>query len=236
MVKIRYADLPDGMHAQAQRSGRQTVIYLAPGLSPGQRTAALRRLIRASRRGHGPRLRRPAVSLAVARDALRATLRNGTIAARCHPVGSLVIAALLTAAVVCYAVFVSVTIRLNPRPAGPPGAQGALPVIRETGVPLPGSGPGRGGGLAGGTAGGPGASPAAARSPGRSAPGTAGGPSQLAASPTPLATAAGATPSPSAQPSSAAPSPAPDPSSSSPSGNPGGVCLSVGPLGVCVSV
>ncbi len=138
VVKIRYADLPDGMHAQAQRSGRQTVIYLAPGLSPGQRTAALRRLIRASRRGHGPRLRRPAVSLAVARDALRATLRNGTIAARCHPVGSLVIAALLTAAVVCYAVFVSVTIRLNPRrpagrpgrPAGDPGDRGPAARVR----------------------------------------------------------------------------------------------------------
>ena len=61
VVKIRYAELPDGMHAQVQGSGRQTVIYLAPGLSPGQRAAALRRLIRASRRGHGPRLRRPAV-------------------------------------------------------------------------------------------------------------------------------------------------------------------------------
>ena len=235
MVKIRYADLPDGMHAQAQGSGRQTVIYLAPGLSPGQRTAALRRLIRASRRGHGPRLRRPAVSLAVARESVRATLRNGSTAARCHPVGSLAIAALLTAAVVCYAVFVSVTIRLNPRP-GPPGAQGAPPVVRESGVPLPGSGPGRRGGPSGGSAGGPGAASAAAPSPGRSAPGTAGAPSQLAASPTPLATASGATPSPSAQPSSAAPSPAPDPASSSSSGRPGGVCLSVGPLGVCVSV
>ena len=79
MVKIRYADLPDGMHAQVQGSGRQTVIYLAPGLSPGQRTAALRRLIRASRRGHGPRLRRPAVSLAVARD-----VRPGDAAERRH--------------------------------------------------------------------------------------------------------------------------------------------------------
>ena len=141
MVKIRYADLPDGMHAQVQGSGRHTVIYLVPGLSPGQRTAALRRLARASRRGHGPRLRRPAVSLAVARDAVAATLRNGATAARCHPVGSLVIAALLTAAVVCYVVFVSVTIRLNPRPAGPPGARGAPSAIPETGVPLPGSGP-----------------------------------------------------------------------------------------------
>ena len=124
MVKIRYAELPDGLHAQVRGSGRRTVIYLAPGLSPGQRAAARRRLIRASRSGHGPRLRRPAVSLAVARDNLRTTLRNGATAARCHPVGSLLIAGLLTAAVVCYAVFVSVTIRLNPGPSGPPGCPG----------------------------------------------------------------------------------------------------------------
>ena len=124
VVKIRYAELPDGMHAQVQGSGRQTVIYLAPGLSPGQRAAARRRLIRASRSGHGPRLRRPAVSLAVARDNLRTTLRNGATAARCHPAGSLLIAGLLTAAVVCYAVFVSVTIRLNPGPSGRAGCPG----------------------------------------------------------------------------------------------------------------
>jgi hypothetical protein len=256
MVKIRYAELPDGMHAQVQGGGRHTVIYLAPGLSPVQRRAALRRLIRASRRGHGPRLRRPAVWFAAARDGCRATLRNGTTAARCHPAGSLVIAGLLTAAVVCYAVFVSVTIRLNPGPGGPPAAQGTPPAIRESGVPLPGSGLGRPGGASGGPSGGPsggtaaapGASSAAVRSPGGSAPGAAGAPSQLAASPTPLATISGPQPSPSAQPSSSAPTPAPasgsasapapvpDPAPSSPSGNPGGVCVTVGPLGVCVSV
>jgi len=236
VVKIRYAELPDGMHAQVQGSGRRAVIYLAPGLSPAQRAAALRRLIRGSRSGHGPRLRRPAVSFAVARDNLRTTLRNGAAAARCHPVGSLLLAGLLTAAVVCYAVFVSVTIRLNPRPSGPPVAQGTPPAIRESGVPLPGSGPGRPGGApggpSGGTAGPPGASSAAARPRGGSAPSAAGAPSQLAASPTSLATASGPRPSPSAQPSSPAPTPAP----SSSSGNPGGVCVTVGPLGVCVSV
>jgi len=246
VVKIRYAELPDGMHAQVQGSGRQTVIYLAPGLSPGQRAAARRRLIRASRSGHGPRLRRPAVSLAVARDNLRTTLRNGATAARCHPAGSLLIAGLLTAAVVCYAVFVSVTIRLNPGPSGPPVAQGTPPAIRESGVPLPGSGPGRPGGPSGGTAAAPGASSAAVRSPGGSAPSTVGVPSQLAASPTPLATTSGAQPSPSAQPSSSAPAPAPGsasapapapvPASSSPPSGPPGVCITVGPLGLCVGV
>ena len=248
MVKIRYAELPDGMHAQVQGGGRRTVIYLAPGLSPVQRRAALRRLIRASRRGHGPRLRRPAVWSAAARDGCRATLRSGTTAARCHPVGSLVIAGLLTATVVCYAVFVSVTIRLNPGPAGPPAARGTPPAIRESGIPLPGPGPGRHGRAPGGLAAGPGASSAAARFPGGSGPGAPGAPSQLAASPTPLVTTSGPQPSPSAQPSSTAPTPAPgsapasapapvpDPASSSPPGGPGGVCVTVGPLGVCVSV
>lgn len=81
MIKIRYAELPDGLHAHVERCGRHTLIHLAPGLSAPQRREALGRLIRTSRRGHGPRLRPPGVSLAVARDATGGTLRNGR--ARC---------------------------------------------------------------------------------------------------------------------------------------------------------
>lgn len=54
MIKIRYADLPQGLHAQVRRAGWRPVIYLLPGLSPAQRRDALGRLIRTSRRGHGP--------------------------------------------------------------------------------------------------------------------------------------------------------------------------------------
>ena len=46
MIKIRYADLPDGLHADVRTCGRRPVIYLLPGLSAAQRRDALRRLIR----------------------------------------------------------------------------------------------------------------------------------------------------------------------------------------------
>jgi hypothetical protein len=46
VIKIRYAELPDGLHAQVERCGRQTIIHLAAGLSASQRREALGRLIR----------------------------------------------------------------------------------------------------------------------------------------------------------------------------------------------
>jgi hypothetical protein len=55
VIKIRYADLPQGLHKPVRSGGRRPVIYLLPGLSPAQRRDALRRLIRSSRQGHGPR-------------------------------------------------------------------------------------------------------------------------------------------------------------------------------------
>jgi hypothetical protein len=246
MVKIRYADLPDGWYAQARRSGRETVIYLAPGLTAQQRDEALHRLVRASQRGHGPRLQRPAVRLAVARDDLRSMARGAVAVLRCHPVASLLTAGLATAMVVCYAVFVTVSIQLMPQPSPGTGPGGA-PAIGEGGVPLPvGRSPGRAG--PGGGPGRPAAAPASASAPGSSAAGrpaggsaaggsAAGAPSPLAASPTPLPsspgpTATGAGPTPTARPPAPAPSPTAD---SGAPGNPG-VCVTVGPLGVCVSV
>jgi hypothetical protein len=32
LIKIRYADLPAGLHVRAECSGRSTIIYLLPGL------------------------------------------------------------------------------------------------------------------------------------------------------------------------------------------------------------
>ena len=39
MVKIRYSELPAGLHVRAEARGRDTVIYLLPGLTPAQRRA-----------------------------------------------------------------------------------------------------------------------------------------------------------------------------------------------------
>ena len=77
MIKIRYADLPPGLHALVRSGGRRPVIYLLPGLSTAQRQDSLRRLIRTSRQGHGPRLRVSGVAFALARDAAASAARTG---------------------------------------------------------------------------------------------------------------------------------------------------------------
>ena len=53
MIKIRYADLPAGLHIRAVARGKDTIIFLLPGLTPPQRQAALRRARSSARMGHG---------------------------------------------------------------------------------------------------------------------------------------------------------------------------------------
>ena len=252
MIKIRYSDLPQGRHAHVHAAGRRSVIYLLPGLSPAQRRDALGRLIRTSRQGYGPRLRAPGVRFAVARDVAKTTVRNALAAVRYHPAGSTALAAFIAAAVICYAFFVTVTVRFSPHPAGPP-------VAGPSGPPVPGGrSPGSG---AGGPAGiqppvtgrrtassGP-PEPGASPGPGRG-PGTGTVPSGQATNPVPLPTGTWSAPggllpgsvgpsSPASSPPAATPSPVPStapPSSPAPRpGDPGGLCLDLGPLGVCLS-
>jgi hypothetical protein len=85
VIKIRYADLPGGSHVRAVARGKNTVIYLLPGLSEEQRRAALRRLKSSARMGQGPPL--PAVGLAraVLADRMLTTVRNLASAVRVHP-------------------------------------------------------------------------------------------------------------------------------------------------------
>ena len=251
MIKIRYADLPQGLHADVRTCGRRPVIYLLPGLSPAQRRVALRRLIRTSRQGHGPRLRATGVAFAVARDVAKSTARTGVAAVRCHPAGSAVLAAFVTTAVVCYALFVTVTVRFSPPPAGPPAAAAVIPSGPQ-GSAGPGRSPGgrasipaatqpavtaKRGGSASAGSGSSGSGPSGSASSGS-------GPSGRPSSPEPLPTGTwsapgGVLPSASAGPSagpSPSPSSAPPPASPGPPrGSPGGLCLQVGPLGVCIS-
>jgi hypothetical protein len=206
-------------------------------LTPAQRRGALRRLRSAARLGKGPRLPGPGVALAVAMDTAKSTARNGIAAVRCHPAGSLFLTALLASVIVCYVFFVSVSIRLIPIPP----AQGALPALRGATAGgaqgQPGSAAGPGGQQVSGPA--PSSTPASGASAHASAHASArasarssgAGPSQLAASPVPL--------SPSSLVPSASPSPDPlgvSPTPSSSGGDPGGLCVDVGPLGVCLSV
>ena len=85
MIKIRYSDLPGGLHLQADVQGRHTVLYLLPGITAAQRTAAVRRARNAARVGQGPPLPSAGLTLALAADRITTTVRNGAAALRMHP-------------------------------------------------------------------------------------------------------------------------------------------------------
>jgi hypothetical protein len=211
MITIRYADLPEGLYARAQAEGCKTVIYLRPGLTPAQRQEGLRRARQTARMGYGPRLPAAWVQAARTVDRCRITLRNATAAVSHHPASSALLAGVLAAAVACYVIFVSVSVGFVHGPRFIP-AQGPLPapVPARAAVPLtPGTAP-------------PGGSQRGADAPGPAGSATAG---RASHSPSPR----GSSP----PPTSPAPGPSPSPS---PSASPTGVCLDVGPLGVCLSL
>jgi hypothetical protein len=112
MITIRYAELPEGLHAQAETRGRRTVIYLRPELTPEQRRNSLRRARQSGRMGYGPRLPAAWVAVAVAWDAVRGTVHNAAAAVRTHPLGSVLLAAMMAASMVGYLLFVTVSIRM----------------------------------------------------------------------------------------------------------------------------
>lgn len=216
MITIRHVPLPGGMHARAETQGRRVVLFLAPGLSPEQRWAALRRVRQAGRVGRGPRLPWGAVVAALAQDRARATALAAGRAARRHPVGSALVATLV-AALFGYAVagpagqalnvpqipgFPVVVPRQLALPSGPPSRAG----VRATGPPRPRArrpqpSPASGGAPPSASPGSVPASPGAVpASPRRSAPASPAGASPSAASPRPASSAASAAPSPTPSP------------------------------------
>ena len=86
MVKIRFSELPSGLHVAAAADHDGTVVYLQPGLTPAQRRAALIRVRSSARMGQGPILPGPAMARAIAADKVRTNARIGASAARRHPV------------------------------------------------------------------------------------------------------------------------------------------------------
>jgi hypothetical protein len=247
VIKIRYSDLPQGRHAHVQTAGRRSVIYLLPGLSPAQRRDALGRLIRASRHGYGPRLGAPGVRFAVARDVAKTTVGNALAAVRFHPAGSTTLAALIAAGVVCYAFFVTVTVRFTPHPSGPPVAAPSGPQV--PGGRSPGSGASGPAGTRPSVTGRRTASPSPPGTGASTGPGTGAALPGQATDPAPLPTGTWSAPggvlppgpsSPASSPPPATPFPepstAPPPARPAPlPGDPGGLCLQLGPLGVCLS-
>ena len=223
MITIRYADLPEGLHARAEARGRRTVIYLRPGLTVEQRRLSLRRARQSARMGYGPRLPGSGVALAVARHVSAGTLRNLGAAVRRHPIGFTLLSAGVAGLMLCYALFVTVSVRLMLHPAQVPAAardlfpaRSPLPARSPPATPAPGQ---RGAAV-------PGPAVRARRQPhGRRVT------LRVAAEHDRRAPGPGATgqaPPPSPSPAATA-SPSPSPSAQSP-----GVCVTVGPVGVCL--
>ena len=222
MITIRYADLPEGLHARAEARGRRTVIYLRPGLTAEQRRLSLRRARQSARMGYGPRLTGSGVALAVARHVSAGTLRNLGAAVRRHPIVFVLLSAGFAGLMLSYALFVTVSVRLMLDPGqvpavarGPFPARGPLPAQLLPTTPAPGQG---------GTAvPGPAASPRQPRRH-RGTPRVAAEHDRRAPGPGPTAPVPPPSPSPTATPS---PSPGPGASRSS-------RCVTVGPVGVCL--
>jgi hypothetical protein len=233
VIKIRYADLPAGLHIQAEARGRDTIIYLLPGLTAAQRQAALRRARSSGRMGQGPGLPVAGVLGAVVVDRMRTTVRNGAAAMRGHPAILVPPLVIVTSAAVAYILLVSVNIRIHDPQAGGPGTGTPIPAA----IAPPGS-----------KADDPGARPGPtsrstrgqSQRPAHKGSGSGKGSTGGSPSPSPTPSPVRSTPAPSPSPSAAAdPSPTAGGvnSTGSGSGSPGagGLCLDPGPPGVCQS-
>ncbi|HEX3923237.1 MAG TPA: hypothetical protein VHY31_13195 [Streptosporangiaceae bacterium] len=138
MVKIRYADLPGGLHVRAVARGKDTIIYLLPGLTVMQRRDALRRLRSSARVGHGPRLPTAGVASAMMADGIRSTVRNTAAAVRAHPAVFLPQIVIILSAAVAYVLLVSASGRPQPAPTDATALGGAA---SSTAAPPPGNRP-----------------------------------------------------------------------------------------------
>ena len=100
MVKIRYAELPAGLHVVTEERDGCTIVYLQPGLTPSQRRAALTFARLSARMGQGANL--PAIDLgfALAADRTRTTGRNFLGALRRHPMLLLPLVAVVSGLIV----------------------------------------------------------------------------------------------------------------------------------------
>jgi hypothetical protein len=226
MVKIRYTELPAGLHVSAEKHGRHTIIYLLPGLPPAPRRAALIRVRSSARMGHGPSL--PAVSMvaALGADRLRTTVSNGAAAMRGHPLLLLPPLVVLVSGAIVFLLmsFVTLTVRQHDQagaPSSPPAR--VLTTPRNRIHPDPDPPPSSQVGHPGFTGTDPGGHHKAGTSPAPSSSSPGSATSSPSGTPTPTLT-----PSPSSSPS---PSPSPSPSASQSQ-----TCVKLGPLGLCVSL
>jgi hypothetical protein len=153
MIRIRYKDLPAGLHGSAERSARRTTVYLLPGLTGEQRRAALRRLRQEASRDCGPALPLPQLVVALGVDRTREAVRGAAAVIRLHP-AAIVLPTIVTGTLM--ALFVLGSVRIVHLPVGgvtaesPPqiGHSAALPpsASAPAGKPRTGAATGGGGG------------------------------------------------------------------------------------------
>jgi hypothetical protein len=235
VIRIRYSDLPAGLHVRVEARGRHTIVYLLPGLTPAQRRAALLRARLTAGLGYGPALNSAGVGLAVARDRLGVTLRNGASAFRAHPLLLVPPLIIVCSAMLVYIMTAAATLTIRSPQADGPGPGSGPPVTARSRSAPPRPGASRDRGPASGTAA-PGGTPQAghpARRPSSSPrPSRHPAPTRTAG-PRPTPDPA-PTPDPTPRPD---PTPTPTPSpSASPWPTPTWPCLTTGPFGVCVKV
>jgi len=256
MIRVRYRDsneLSPGLHVAAERHGRTTTVYLLSGLTKPQRQSALRRLRLSARMGHCPGLPTGRLALALFADRIRTGIGRAGAVLRLHPAGSTLPVMVLSGGAIAFLLFSTVSIRVLPTtPASPEAASGSGPVASAGAGALPhpgsqggvtglgGSGnrqaipPGLGGSSLATGPGLAGAGPNAAPGSGGTDPAPASSQGGGTAGGTGSATGSGGSSSPSAlaAPSSPATQPAPSVTQAASSG----LCVKVGPLGLCLKV
>jgi hypothetical protein len=136
MVKIRYAELPAGLHVATEDRDGCTVVYLLPGLTPPQRRAALTFARRSARIGHGPSLPAVDMAFAVAADRARTTGRTVLAVLRKHPMLLLPLVAVVSAVIVI-TMLSFVTTSLAAFPATEPASHAASPPAKRADHPSP---------------------------------------------------------------------------------------------------
>ena len=241
MIKIRYLDLPTGLHVRTEAEGADTIVYLLPGLTTAQRRAALHGARSSARMGHGPQLPAVGLACAVAADRVRTTVRNGAAAMRVHPALLIPPVVIMVSAALAYLLLASVSVTYRPPGAG----SGAEPNPVSQGIGVPGA-PDEPAARRGRATHGP---------PGDVHPGAPDpSPGSPPLRPRPLFPSAPSgyqTPSPSRSPTWPAPDPSPSPDppvlpSPPPPGTPspspapsgggtgGGGCMTIGQWGICI--
>ncbi len=142
MIKIRYRDpneLSPGLHAAAERIGRNTTVYLLSGLTAHERQAALRRLRLSARMGYCPPLPAPQLGLALLADRIRTSVGQTGAVFRSHPAGSAVPVMAVSAGAIVFLLFSTVSIRvLHTAPASvQPAAAGPAPAVTAMAARMP---------------------------------------------------------------------------------------------------